>query len=399
MIPFNRPYYDHLEILAALRPGLGRCDFESALAARARAKYGLTFSYGRAGIIAAFKALGIAEAEVILPAYTCLVMAHAVMASGNRPIFADIDLADYNVTIKNLKQALTPQTRAVVATHMYGYPTDVDAIRAAIGDDPIIIIEDCALAPQVLSSAGNGLRGDLGLFSFGAGKPLSAYGGGALVTHSAEIYEKIKAYRDQKMRRTSCQSKAKQWKKLLTSYVLASKRIYATVYRPKTQAEVNRKFKLPADYMPSDIAMTFPHFQARVGLVQLQKVDHIIAQRRALARLYNRELQDCPGLYPAPIQADATYAYYTIRVPRRDAVDFEGRMIRRGVAVDRSYHYALPYLQAYQPFARGEFPHAAQAAREVINLPCYPHLRDADARYIAESVRDAMHVIRSSGLV
>jgi perosamine synthetase len=388
MIPFYRPYYDHLEILAALRSGLGRCEFESALAARARAEYGLAFSYGRAGIIAAFKALGIAQAEVILPAYTCLVMAHAVMASGNRPAFADIDLADYNVTVKNLKQALTSQTRAVVATHMYGYPTDVDAIRAAVGDG-VIIIEDCALAPQVLSSTSNGLRGDLGLFSFGAGKPLSAYGGGALVTDSAEIYEKIKAYRDQEMHRTSFQSKAKQLKKLLTSYALTSKRIYTTVYRPKARAEVNRKFKLPADYMPSDITMAFPHFQARVGLVQLQKVDHIIARRRALVRLYDRELQDCPGLYPAPIVADATYAYYTIRVPRRDAVDFEGRMIRRGVAVDRSFHYALPYLQAYQPFARGEFPYAAQAAREVINLPCYPHLREDDARYIAASVLDS----------
>ena len=172
MIPFYRPYYNHQELLAALRPGPARREFESAMATRAGARYGLAFAYGHVGLVAAFKALGLTQAEVILPAYTCVVMARAVVASGNRPMFVDIDLADYNMDISALKRALTPRTRAVVATHMYGYPTDVDAIRAAVGDERVLIIEDSALSLHTLSSESGGLRGDLGLFSFGIGKPL-----------------------------------------------------------------------------------------------------------------------------------------------------------------------------------------------------------------------------------
>ncbi|HET89923.1 MAG TPA: DegT/DnrJ/EryC1/StrS aminotransferase family protein [Chloroflexi bacterium] len=389
MIPFYRPYYDYRELLAALRPGPARRKFEAAVAARAGARYGVAFAYGRAGLVAAFKALGVTQAEVILPAYTCLVMAHAVLVSGNRPAFVDIDLADYNMDVGALKRALSPRTRAVVATHMYGYPTDVDAIRSAVGDERVLVIEDCALALHPLLAGGGGLRGDLGFFSFGAGKPLTIYEGGVLVTDSPALYEQIRAYRDREMHRASLRAWAVRWRRFLSSYLLSSRRLYDVLYRPKTSAEVNRKFQMPPDYMPPDAAVALPHFQARVGLAQLHKADQIAARRRALARLYDQAL-DCPGVSLAPIVEGATYAYYTIRVPRRDEINFEARMIRRGVAVDRSYHYALPYLAAYRPSARGEFPNAARAAREVINLPCYPHLRDADARYIAASVLDAV---------
>ena len=208
MIPFYRPYYNYLELAAALRPGRARCDLESAVAARAGARYGVAFAYGRVALMAAFKALGLTQAEVILPAYTCMVMGHAVVASGNHPIFVDIDLADYNMDIDALKRALTPRTRAVVATHMYGYPADVDAIRAAVGDERVIIVEDCAQSLHTLSSTGGGLRGDLGLFSFGPGKPISTFEGGILTTNSSDVYEKIKTYRDAEMNHPAFKAQA-----------------------------------------------------------------------------------------------------------------------------------------------------------------------------------------------
>lgn len=387
MIPFSRPYYNHQELLALLRPGAGREQFETAVATLAGVKYGLAFTYGRMGLVAAFRALGIHDAEIVLPAYTCLVMAHAVMASGNRPRFVDIDLADYNMDLTALKRALTPQTRAVVATHLYGYPTNVEAIRAAVGDERIIIVEDCALGLHVLTSESAGLHGDLGLFSFGAGKPLSIFEGGILIARSSDLYEKIKTYRDKEMSCFYFRPAVKRWVRLLASQLVFQKPIYDILYRPKSAEELLLKFNLPPDYLPADNKMTLPEYQARVGLVQLGKLKLIIARRRTLAGVYDQTLKDCPGIYLTPHVEGATFAYYTLRVSERDENDFERRMIGRGVAVDRTYNYALPYLKPYRRFAQGEYPQAVQAAREVVNLPCYPHLQKVQAKYVADCVR------------
>jgi len=195
MIPPYQPNLDWHELLAVLRPGAGRSEFESALAARVGARYGIAFAYGRSGIVAACRALGLTQAEVIIPAFTCHVVAEAVVVSGNRPVFVDIDLADYNMDISAMKDALTSQTRAIIATHMHGYPTDVEAIRATAGDDRILIIEDSALlGPLNSRPGGTGLcGGDMAFFSFGHGKHLYTVKGGVIVTNSADLYEKIKA--------------------------------------------------------------------------------------------------------------------------------------------------------------------------------------------------------------
>lgn len=88
-------------------------------AARAGAGYSLTFPYGRLAFLATLKALGFRDSEIILPAFTCPTMAGAVVASGNRPVFVDISLADYTMDLKALACALNGRTRAVLVTHMW----------------------------------------------------------------------------------------------------------------------------------------------------------------------------------------------------------------------------------------------------------------------------------------
>jgi perosamine synthetase len=393
VIPFYRPYFDHSELLAALRPGAGRREFESALAARVGARYGIAFAYGRSGIIASLKALGISQSEVILPAYTCLVMAQAVVASGNRPVFVDIDLADYNMDISSVKQALTPQTRAIVATHLYGYPTDVDAIRAAAGDDRVIVVEDCAQGLLTPFPGTTGLRGDIGLFSFGPNKQLSTIQGGVIVTNSSDLYEKIKVYRDREVGRVSFKVWAKRWTRLIVSYLAFNKPVYGLLQRAGLVgwgSHVSDGVDPSVAEMPDDYTSAYTDFQGRVGLAQLRKLDTVLARRRALAELYDRELHNVAGLSPAPIVAGATYSQYTLRIAGRDEINFPLRMLAYGISVDQAYDYALPYLKPYRPYAKGEYPRAEQAAREVVNLPSYPGLSAADARYIAESVRRSL---------
>jgi dTDP-4-amino-4,6-dideoxygalactose transaminase len=319
-----------------------------------------------------------------------MVVVHAVVASGNRPKFVDIDLVDYNMDLRALKRALTPHTGAVVATHMYGYPTDVDAIRAAVGDEKVIIVEDSAQSIHLLSSESGGLRGDLGLFSFGPGKPLSTFEGGVVVTNSSNFYEKIKAYRDKEMNRPLFKAQVKRWARFLVSYKLFRRGIYALWHQNRTKliGSIDPEFNLTPDYMPDDMAMAYPDFQARLGLVQLSKLDLILARRRALARLYDYNLHGLMGICPAPLVENATYAFYTLRVSNRDKIGFRQHMVSRGVAVGRTYNYVLPHLKPWRPFASETYPRAAQAAREVVNLPCYPGLQEAQARYISACVRE-----------
>lgn len=391
MIPYYRPNYNHLELIAALCRGPGRREFESALAARVGARYGIAFAYGRSGFIASLIALGFTQTEVILPAYTCVVVAKAVVASGNHPVFVDIDLADYNMDIGALKRALTSQTRVIVATHMYGYPTDVDAIRVTADDERVIIVEDCAQGLLTFSPGSSKLRGDLGLFSFGPGKPICTVQGGVIVTNSSNLYEKIKAYRDKEMNRSSTKVWAKRWAWLLASYLVFQKWTYGPLYHYRHQVKPVGNFRpkldLSPEALPNDIATTYANFQARIGLVQLRKLDAILAKRRALARLYDQELRDMTAIHPAPLIDGATYSFYTLRVPRRNEIGFRQRMADHGVSVDQSYDYVLPYLKPYQSFAREMYPRALQAAREVANLPIYPGLSLSDARSVAECVR------------
>jgi dTDP-4-amino-4,6-dideoxygalactose transaminase len=297
-----------------------------------------------------------------------------------------------------LKRALTPKTGAVVATHMYGYPTDVDAIRAAVGDEKVIIVEDSAQSIHLLSSESGGLRGDLGLFSFGPGKPISTFGGGAIVTNSSDFYEKIKAYRDKKMNQPLFKAQVKRWARLLISYMLFRERIYGVWHRNRHRfiGDIDPEFNLSPDYMTDDIAMAYTDFQARIGLVQIRKVDPILAKRRALANLYDHSLNGLKGICPAPVVENATYAHYTLRVSNRHKVGFRKHMISRGVAVDQTYNYVLPHLKPWRPFASETYPRAAQAAREVVNLPCYPSLQEAQAKYIAACVLDCANKINYS---
>jgi dTDP-4-amino-4,6-dideoxygalactose transaminase len=393
MIPFYRPYFNHAELIAALRPSGDREAFESAVATRLGARYGVAFAYARSGLVAALRVLGISQAEIVLPAFTCVVMAQAVLASGNTPVFVDIDLADYNMDLNCLRQALTSRTRAVIVTHMYGYPADVEAVRTLVGDERVLIIED--RAQKLLRSPGQILpfSGDVGLCSFGINKELCTVQGGVVVTNSPALYEKLRVYRDAEMDRRSAAVWAKRWLRLIANYVVFNKPVYGWLHRTGAVGLSHRltaESAFQADKLMSDHATALMDFQGRIGLAQLAKLDTATSRRRALAELYARELRDVLGLVLPPLAPEASYAYFTLRVPQRDALHFRQRMLEKSVAVDETYEYALPTLKPYRAYAHATYPHAVEAAQQVINLPIYPQLGLSDAQYIARSVRDVL---------
>ena len=393
MISSYRPYFDWSELLAVFRPGLGRKEFEGAVADYVGARYGLAFSYGRSAVVALFRALGLRDAEVIMPAYTCSVMAEAVVASGNRPVFVDISLADYNMDLGAIKPALTSETRAVIATHMYGYPTDVSAIRSLVGDKRVLIIEDAALALKPAGSNTGGILGDIALFSFGRGKQLYSITGGVMATDSSSIHEKVRSYRDREMSQLPSSVLARRCAQVITAYMALSGSLEKRLIQLKGIDAVKRSREvvgLAQGDLPQDYAAAYANFQGRMGLAQLRKLDVVLERNRRIAELYRQTLQDVPGLIAAPVVRGATYTYYSVRIKGRDETGFRQRMWDQGIEVGLNFRYTLPNLDAYRSYANGPYPQAEQAASEVVNLPIYPGLGEVELQRIVDSTRRAM---------
>ena len=400
MIPRTRPDLGALEILSALCPGATRREFEEEVAIRAGAQYGLAFAYAHAGFFALLRALNLTQAEVILPAYTCKIMPEVVMATGNIPVFADIDLADYNMDLGALKSAITTKTRVIVATHMFGYPINVDAIREITNNGHIVIVEDAALMfPDSVHDLG-GLRGDVGLFSFGPGKPLFTIRGGVMITSDATLHERLRSYRDEQMGCLPSRECIKRWILLMAHYLLSRKLVYGAtqplglsrnaLHVLASRLRLSRKGgRSSTALIPNDFSTRYTDFQARLGLVQLRKAGSIRSWRQTLARLYGEALHGVSGLTPAPVVDGASYSLYPIRVENRDAIDFIQKMRAKGIETGRVFN-ALSNLIRFRPYARDFYPCAEQAGREAVSLPAHTDLTEKQTRYIAESIRQVL---------
>ena len=129
MVPRFKPAIGWREIIALFRLNSGAVEkFEKEFAEKFQSVDAVAFPYGRPpnGL---FKALGIEDAEVIMPAYTCSVVAHAIALSDNIPRFIDIDLHDYNMNLDLAEEAINEKTRAIIATHTFGYPKDLERLE------------------------------------------------------------------------------------------------------------------------------------------------------------------------------------------------------------------------------------------------------------------------------
>ena len=166
--------------------------FERDFAAFQEAKFGIATSNGTTALQVALSAIGIRPGdEVIVPAYTFIATASAVVASGGIPIFADIDPDTYNIAPQSVANAITEKTLAIIGVHIGGCPCDLDALNALAADHQIHLIEDAA---QAHAAAWKGRRvgaiGHLGTFSFQASKNLCAGEGGFITTDDEVLAER-----------------------------------------------------------------------------------------------------------------------------------------------------------------------------------------------------------------
>ena len=383
LIPRLKPWIGGREIRAAMGGRKGVIpEFEKAFAEKFDTNHGVMFSHGRAGLHAFFKAMGLDQAEVICPAYTCVVVQHAIVLSGNIPVFVDCAEGSFNMDLDLLEKEITAETRTVVVTHLFGYPMDVERCQAIVAaaeekyGHKIWVIQDVAHSygarwnDQLVTSFG-----DCAIFGCNVSKIMTSVFGGMLITKSQEVADKVRSHRDQNYRKASGLKGFKRFLYLLAIRIAFNHVVYAFTNWLERSGILNRFVKyydegvidFPGDWdeLPCDA-------EARVGLVQLAKYDQIIAKRRAASERYTAHFEQCDDITVLPMTEGATYSHYVGVVENRQAwVDrFRKHKVQLGILIE----YSVPEMAAYQKYKRGEYPRSAYYSEHCINLPNWPNV-------------------------
>jgi perosamine synthetase len=337
-------------------PYVGR--FEEAWAAYCGARFGVAMTNGTAALYAAVAALRLeAGDEVIMPAFTIIGCAQAVLAAGATPVLVDADARTWCMDVTQVASRIGPRTRAIMAVHIYGHPADMDPLRALAWRYGLRIIEDAAEAHGAeYRGRRAGSLGDIGCFSFYANKILTTGEGGMAVTDDAELAARMRSYRNLGFRE--------------------DRRFYHTEY--------GRNERMTA-------------LQAAVGLAQVEEIDARVARKRAIGRRYGRLLAGTDGL-SLPVEepwATNVYWMYGVVVDERcgfDAADLAARLLRRGVAT-RPFFVGMheqPVLRERGLFAGERYPVTERIARQGLYLPSGMALTDAQIERVASAVREEM---------
>ena len=378
MIPRFKPYIGFEELRAIFKIQAGRVPlFEKNFARVFNAVDAVAFPYGRSAHWAFFKAIGLYNSEVIMPAYTCSVVAHAVSLSDNVPRFVDIDLDDYNANLDLIAEAVNENTRAIIATHTFGHPQNLDRLEAIVKKGEaryghkIWLIQDCC---HSFGAEWNGrmvgTSGDVAVYAFNISKMITSIFGGMLTFQDEELANRVRNYRDQNFSKAA-------WTKTLTRrlyflliYIAFNNRIYKITKWLQTNTKflhrwtqayhLDDKIHFPPDYL--DLMLDV---EAAVGIEQLKKYDHIIEHRKLMARRYNHELACKVGWQLPPIINGATYSHYVVRVPDRASVIKKYEKL--GLELGSLIQYSIPELNCYG-YHSTSFPNSSLASKSLVNF-------------------------------
>jgi perosamine synthetase len=366
-ISLSSPWIDERDeelVLEVLRSGwlsLGPTGprFEGLLAEAVEAPYAAAVSSGTAGLHLCMRLAGIGPGdEVITSPYSFVASANCAIYEGATPVFADIDPNTLNLDPAAVESAVTSRTKAIVAVDIFGYPCELDELRAICSRHGLAFVEDsCEALGALYKGRPLGSHGHPAVFAFYPNKQLTTGEGGAVTTSSEEEYELLRSLRNQGRLETS------SWL---------------------------QHGRLGFNYRLDDIS-------AALGIGQLEKLDRILAARSAVAARYGELLA---GLDVEPPLADdaahvRSWFVYVVKLPPgvdRDAVMF--RLGEQGIA---SAPY-LPsiHLQSYMRerygFGEGLCPVSEDASARTLALPFHALLGAEDQARVVEALGTALSV-------
>ncbi|WP_281679972.1 DegT/DnrJ/EryC1/StrS family aminotransferase [Synergistes jonesii] len=345
--------------------------FEKNFAGYVGASYALAVNSATAGLHCALTALGIgAGDEVITTPMTFAATANAILFTGAKPVFADIDRETLDIVPENIERAVTKKTKAVMPVHFAGTPCDMDEIEAIADAHGLAVVEDAAHALGAeykgrRIGADRGAR-RLSVFSFHPTKNITTGEGGMVCTQDEELAEKIMMLRQNGMSKGA-------WNR----------------YAAKGSANYDIFFP--------GLKYTMTDIQAAIGNSQLPELENFNRRRARIVAFYMRELADVPGIIlpkPAPWAHKHSWHIFTpfVDIDRtgfsRD--EFIARMKERNIGAALHYQ-ALHLFSCYggiTGMGRGSLPEAEYVSDRIVSLPLFPAMTDEDAHDVVRAVKE-----------
>ena len=345
MIPIIKPYFGKeeedtvLEIMKSgqITRGKWTLKFRESFKEYISVAFCHTVCSGTAALYIALKAIGINKKDdvVIVPSLSFMATIDAVIMAGGTPVVIDVD-ESYTMDINQLEEAIEKYNpKAVIPVHLFGQTADMDRIKELCKPKNIVILEDAAQAHGAeYKGKKAGSLGDISAFSFYASKNVAMGEGGAILTNSPYLDEKI------------------------TNWI---------------------EF---GDHPALNLRIT--EFQAGIGYWQLQRLDETNEKRRKIAKIYNEEFKDLPGLILPQEYLDRKHVFhiYALRHPQRNKI--VEKLIENGIGARVYYEYTLHQLRnaEHLPCTFGEL-----CSKELFAIPIHASLNEEEVGYIVDKVK------------
>ncbi|MBA2383565.1 MAG: DegT/DnrJ/EryC1/StrS family aminotransferase [Actinobacteria bacterium] len=365
-VPLSLPYLDErdeelvLEVLRSGRLSLGPAidRFEELFAETVGAPYAAAVSSGTAGLHLLCRIAGLEEGdEAITSPYSFVASANCFVYEGATPVFADVDERTMNLDPAAVEAAITERTRAIVAVDIFGYPCELDALRGLCDRHGLVLVQDaCEALGAEYKGAPVGSHGVDAVFAFYPNKQMTTGEGGMVTTHSEDVRRQLVSLRNQG------RTDGGGWLE---------------------------HAKLGYNYRIDDI-------RAALGIGQLEKLETIMALRRAAAARYAELLAGVEGLtVPLPDDADHVRSWFVYVVTLDRGVDREaviGELEGRGIATSR--YLPSIHLQAYMRerygFREGLCPVSEDLSQRTFALPFFTSIEPGDQERVAQALRTAL---------
>ncbi len=366
-IPYGRQIIDDDDIKAVLdvlhsdylTTGPNIAQFEADVCAFTSAKYGVAVCNGTAALHAAMYALGITKGdEVIVPPITFAATSNAVLYCAGTPIFVDVIEDTLLIDPEKVEAAITSRTKAIIGVDYAGQPCNWDALRSIANKHNLALVADaCHAIGAEYKGKKVGTLADISIFSFHPVKHITTGEGGMAVTDNIEYAEKIRHFRGHGITTTATE-------------------------REKVGGWYYEMHELGYNYRITD-------FQCALGSSQLKKLTNWINKRNALAQSYDLAFANST-IRPLKKDNDVVHAYhlYVVRTKNRD----EKFKSLRNSGIGVNVHYMPVYLHPYYQnigYKKGLCPVAENVFSEIITLPLWVGLNDAELKYIVNNVLDA----------
>lgn len=328
--------------------------FEEAFARACGAPYAVATSSGTSALHLALVAAGVGPGdEVLVPVWTFVATANAVVHAGARPVLVDVEAASWGIDPQEAARKITRRTAAMIAVHLYGRPADMVALRRLARQHDMVLLEDAAEAHGAeVAGRRVGTLGHVGCFSMFANKIVTTGEGGILVTGNHRLADLARRLRDHGMGRR------KYWHPVIGySYGMSN-------------------------------------LQAAIGLAQVERLDEVLKRKDAIAERYARGLREIPGVrLPEPRSGvrSVCWLFPMLVEPRAFGLGRQALMrtlAARGIET-RPFFHPLHRLPPYR--RRERFPVAERLAGRGLNLPSGPAITDEEIDRVVEAIRRIQH--------